>query len=131
MSVNKAIILGRIGKIDKRISKNGDPVVSMTVATSERWKDKQGQKQERTEWHNVSLFSYSAKFISQYASVGDMVFIEGKITTEKYTGKDGVDKYTTKIIAESVEITSKNKKEDSKPTEEKEEEDYLNDDFPM
>ena len=105
MSVNKAIILGRVGKEpDIRYMTNGEAVASFSIATSETWKDKQGVKQEKVEWHNISAFRKLAEIIGEYVKKGDMIYIEGKITTEKYTDKSGVEKYSTKIIADQMQM---------------------------
>lgn len=103
--INKAIILGRVGKDPEiRYMTNGEAVASFSLATSENWKDKQGAKQERTEWHNISAFRKLAEIIGEYVKKGDMIYIEGKITTEKYTDKSGVEKYSTKIIADQMQM---------------------------
>lgn len=99
MSVNKAIIVGRLGN-DPEIkdTRNGGQIANLSVATSETWKDKSGEKQERTEWHRVVIFNENlAKLAGQYLGKGDQVYLEGTIRTRKYE-KDGVEKYTTEIV---------------------------------
>lgn len=100
ISVNKATIIGRLGKDpESRSFNNGSQVVNVTVATSETWKDKQsGERKEKTEWHTVAIFNEAkGKFIKEYAKKGDLVMVEGAITTRKWQDKDGADRYSTEI----------------------------------
>jgi single-strand DNA-binding protein len=106
--VNKAIILGRIGQEPKR----SGPALKFSVATSEKWKDKSGEAQERTEWHNVVVFGKLADLCEQYLKKGSQAFIEGRIQTDKYE-KDGVTKYSTSIIANTVQFIGKVSQADS------------------
>ncbi len=103
-SVNKAIIVGRLGKDpEMRYMPNGDAVANVTVATSESWKDKQsGEKRETTEWHRVVFFRKLAEIAGQYLKKGSQVYIEGKITTRKWQDKDGQERYTTEIVANDM-----------------------------
>jgi single-strand DNA-binding protein len=102
--VNKAMIIGRLGKDpETRYTANGKAVASFSVATSERW-TKDGEKQERTEWHNVVAFDKLAEIISQYVTKGSQIFIEGKIQTRKWQDKEGKDRYTTEIVASQMEM---------------------------
>ena len=103
-SVNKAIILGRLGKDpEMRYLPNGDAVANVTIATSESWKDKQsGDKRETTEWHRVVFFRKLAEIAGQYLKKGSQVYIEGKITTRKWQDKDGQERYTTEIVANDM-----------------------------
>ena len=98
--VNKAIILGRLGKDPEvRNFQNGGKVVSLRVATSERYKDREGAMQERTEWHAVSIFNEKLGEIAEkYLRKGSEVYLEGQIETRKWTDKDGVEKYSTEIV---------------------------------
>lgn len=96
--INKAIILGNIGKIETRYTPDGKAIVNLSIATSETWTDKNsGQKQEKTEWHRVIVFGKPAEIISQYCHKGNKIYIEGKIVTRKWQDQQGVDKYTTEI----------------------------------
>ena len=98
-SLNKVQIIGRLGADpDIRFTQDGRPVAGLKVATSETWNDKQGQRQERTEWHSVSLFGKLAEIAQQYLRKGSRVYIEGQLKTEKWTDKTGADRYTTKIV---------------------------------
>lgn len=104
--VNKVILLGNLGKDpESRVTQSGADVASFSVATSEQWTDKQtGQKQERTEWHNCTAFGRLAGVIGQYLVKGSKVYIEGQIRTEKYQGRDGQDRYATKIIVREMQM---------------------------
>ena len=105
-SLNKAILIGNLGKDPEvRYSKDGAPIASFTIATSESWKDKTtGEKKEKTEWHNISAFGRLAEIVGQYLKKGSTVYVEGRITTEKWTDKEGKDRYTTKIIANEMKM---------------------------
>lgn len=99
-SVNKVILLGNVGRDPEfRTFQNGDRVCSLSIATSETWKDKaSGEKKERTEWHRVSVLNQNIiKVIEKYVTKGTKLYIEGKLETRKYTDKDGNEKYTTEI----------------------------------
>jgi single-strand DNA-binding protein len=100
-SVNKVILLGNLGK-DPKISAtpNGDKVASFSLATSEKWTDKgTGEKQERTEWHNVVVYNENlVRLVEQYIRKGSKVYLEGKLQTRKWQDKNGVEKYTTEIV---------------------------------
>ena len=114
MSVNKAILLGRLGKTPElRYTQNGVAVASFSIATKEIFKDQSGNRQERTEWHNIVVWGKQAEFCKQYLEKGREIYLEGKITTRKWTDNAGQTKYTTEIIANSLSFvggsnTSKN-----------------------
>ncbi|CAB4132053.1 Ssb Single-stranded DNA-binding protein [uncultured Caudovirales phage] len=119
MSINKAIILGRVGKDPEiRYMTNGEAVASFSIATSEKWKDKSGETQEKTEWHSVTAFRKLAEVIGEYTHKGDLLYMEGKITTEKYTDKQGVEKYTTKIIADKIDFIGGKREQSDEPRNE-------------
>lgn len=102
---NKATLIGRLGKDpETRYSQDGKAICNFSVATSESWKDKSGNKQEKTEWHNITVFDKLAEICQQYLHKGSQVFIEGRIQTEKYTDKQGVEKYVTKIICHTMKM---------------------------
>lgn len=98
--VNKVIILGRLGKDPEvRNFQNGGKVVNLRIATSERYKDREGNQQERTEWHAVAIFNEKLGEIAErYLRKGSEVYIEGQLETRKWQGQDGQDKYTTEIV---------------------------------
>ncbi len=97
-SVNKVILVGNLGKDPEiRYMPSGDPVATFSLATSENWTDKSGQKQEKTEWHRVEVFGKPAQVVRDYLSKGRSVYIEGSINYHEWTDKDGNKKYMTKI----------------------------------
>ena len=105
MSVNKVILVGRLGKDpETRYMPNGEAVTNCTLATSENWKDKAGEKQEKTEWHNLTFYRRLAEIAGEYLKKGSQVYIEGRIRTRKWQDKDGQDRYTTEIIADSMQM---------------------------
>lgn len=99
--VNKVILIGNLGK-DPEVRLNGaSKIASFTLATSERWKDRHGETQEQTEWHNVSVFGTSASFVEKYLHKGDRVYVEGKIHYSKVE-----DRYYTNIHCDSIKLVS-------------------------
>ena len=105
MSVNKVILVGRLGRNPEvRYLPNGEAVANFGVATSEQWKDRNGERQERTEWHNVTLYRRLAEIAGQYLKKGSQVYIEGRIQSRKYTGKDGVERTAYEIIASEMKM---------------------------
>jgi single-strand DNA-binding protein len=99
--VNKVILVGNLGKDPEvRRMTSGEPVVNLSVATSETWRDKaSGERKERTEWHRVVIFNENlAKVAEQYLRKGSKVYLEGQLSTRKYTDKDGAEKYSTEIV---------------------------------
>ena len=114
--VNKAIIIGNLGHSPKTTNdKKGSAITHISVATSESWKDKQtGEKQERTEWHRVSMFGRLAEIAAEYLKKGSKVYIEGKLRTRKWQDKDGKDRFTTEIIADQLQMLGEKIVENSK-----------------
>lgn len=104
--INKVILVGRLGRDPEvRYTPTGTAVANISVATNEVWKDKQtGENQESTEWHRVVFFARLAEIVGQYLKKGANVYIEGKLKTTKYQDKNGVDKYTTQIIANELQM---------------------------
>ena len=104
--INKVIIVGNLGNDPEvRYSQAGMAMTSISVATSESWKDKtSGEQQERTEWHRVKFFGRLAEIAGEYLKKGSQVYIEGKLRTDKYTDKAGVEKYSTDIIADEMQM---------------------------
>ena len=102
--VNKAIVVGRLGNDPEvRYAASGSAVANISVATSEQWKDKNsGEKQERTEWHRITLFGRQAELAGEYLKKGSQVYIEGRIQTSKYQDKDGNDRWSTEIVAREM-----------------------------
>lgn len=104
-SVNKVILLGALGQDPTtRFMPNGEAVTNFSMATSDSWKDKQGQKQERTEWHNVVMYRKLAEIAGEYLKKGSPVYIEGRLQTRKWQTKEGQDRYTTEIVADQMQM---------------------------
>lgn len=104
--INKVILVGNLGNDPEvRYSQSGMAMTSISIATSESWKDKtSGEQQERTEWHRVKFFGRLAEIAGEYLKKGGQVYIEGKLRTDKYTDKAGVEKYSTDIIADEMQM---------------------------
>lgn len=103
--INRVILAGRLGKDPEvRFTPSGQAVANFTVATTEKWRDQQGQMQERTEWHNIVVWGKQAETCGQYLSKGRQVFIEGRIQTRSYDDKDGNKRYITEIVAQNVKF---------------------------
>ncbi len=103
--VNKAVIIGSLGNDPEiRASKEGNTCCNFNVATNEEWRDKQGEKQSRTDWHRIVAWGKLAEICGQYLSKGSAVYIEGKIQTRKWQGQDGKDNYTTEIVASEMQM---------------------------
>ena len=105
-SVNKVIIVGNLGKDpEMRSFPNGDQIANVTIATTDKWKDKQtGEAKEATEWHRVAFGGRLAEIVGQYLRKGSQVYVEGSLRTRKWTNKDGVDQYTTEIRADQMQM---------------------------
>lgn len=105
-SVNKVTIIGFCGRDpETRYLPNGEQVTSIAVATTENWTDKQsGEKKSLTEWHRISFFGKLAEIAGQYLKKGSPVYVEGKLRTQKYTDKDGIERYQTNIIASTMQM---------------------------
>lgn len=110
-SVNKVILVGRLGKDPElRNTQGGASVCNMTLATDESWADRDGNKQQSTEWHRVTVFGKQAESCAQYLHKGSLIFIEGSLRTRKWQDQNGQDRYTTEIKADRVQFL------DSKPS---------------
>jgi single-strand DNA-binding protein len=105
-SVNKVIVVGNLGRDpETRYMPSGDAMTNIAVATTDKWKDKaSGEQKEATEWHRIAFFGKLAEIAGQYLKKGSQVYIEGKLRTRKWTDKDGVEKFTTEIIADSMQM---------------------------
>ena len=100
MSLNKVMLIGNVGKDPELKSlETGNKVVTFSMATSEVYKDKHGERQEKTEWHNVVMWGNRAEVLNKYVKKGSKLYIEGKITTRKWKDKEGNDRYSTEIVA--------------------------------
>jgi single-strand DNA-binding protein len=102
-SVNKVILVGNLGRdAELRFTPGGAPVAKFSIATTEVWNDKTGQRQERTEWHNVDLWGKPAESLKEYLVKGKQVYVEGRLQTDEYTDKDGVKRKSTKVRCDKV-----------------------------
>ncbi|HET57002.1 MAG TPA: single-stranded DNA-binding protein [Deltaproteobacteria bacterium] len=103
--VNKAILVGRLGADPEiRYTQDGTMVTNLNIATNEQWKDREGEKQQRTEWHRVVAFRKLAEICSKYLSKGSLVYVEGRIQTRSWDDKDGNKRYTTEIVASTMQM---------------------------
>lgn len=104
--VNKVILLGNLGADpETRYTHSGSMVTNIRIATTDSWKDKQsGEQQERTEWHRVVFFGRTAEVAAKYLRKGSQCYVEGKIQTDKWQGQDGQDRYSTKIVAQDLQL---------------------------
>ena len=104
-SVNKVILLGNLGRDPEvRFMPNGEAVCNFSIATTDTWKDKAGEKQERTEWHNIVMYRKLAEIAGEYLKKGRTVYIEGRLQTRKWQTKEGQDRYSTEVIAENMQM---------------------------
>jgi single-strand DNA-binding protein len=105
-SINKVILIGNLGRDPEvRYSPNGAAICNVTIATSRNWKDKNsGERMEETEWHRVVFYDRLAEIAGEYLKKGRPVYVEGRLKTRKWQDKDGVDKYTTEIIADQMQM---------------------------
>lgn len=103
--VNKVILVGHLGKDPEvRYSPGGSAVANFSLATSEQFKDKEGNKQERTEWHRVVFFGRQAEIAGEYLRKGRMAYVEGRLQTRKWTDKEGQERYTTEIVGDRLQL---------------------------
>ena len=128
--INKVILIGHLGQAPEvKYMPSGSAVANISLATSEQWKDKQtGEKQERTEWHRVTFFGRLAEVVGDYLKKGAQVYVEGRIQTDKWQDKDGNDRYTTKIIANEMQMLGG---KSDKPQESQGQPDGFDDDIPF
>jgi len=104
-SVNKVILVGNLGRDpETRYTTGGDAVTNIRVATTDTWKDKNGEKQEKTEWHTVVFFGRQAEIAGEYLKKGRQVYVEGRLQTRKWQDKEGQDRYTTEIVADRMQM---------------------------
>ncbi len=104
-SVNKVTIVGNLGRDpEMRAFPSGDQLANVTIATTDKWKDKSGEQQERTEWHRVSTFAKLAEICGEYLKKGSQVYVEGRLQTRKWQDKEGKDRYTTEIVADRMQM---------------------------
>lgn len=129
--INKTILLGNVGKEPEvRYTQDGKAIANISLATSESWKDKDGQKQEKTEWHRVVFFGKLAEVVEKYISKGSRIYLEGKLQTRKWQDKDGNDRYTTEIVGNEMKMLGGNNGNKS-PEESQQPVDDFDDDIPF
>ena len=117
MSINKFIGIGHLGRDPEiRMTSDGNAVANVSIAITEKYKDKQGQQKETTEWVNLVFFGKLAEIVDRYVSKGMQIYVEGKLKTEKYE-KDGVTRYNTKVICEKMQMLGGEKKQKQKDEE--------------
>lgn len=105
MSVNKVILIGRLGKDPEvRYMTNGEAVATVSLATTENWKDQNGKKQSKTEWHNLVFYRRLAEIVGEHLKKGALIYVESKIQTRKYQNKEGQDRYITEIIVNELKM---------------------------
>jgi len=111
-SVNKAIIIGNLGQDPElKYMPSGDAVCNFTIATKDTWKDRDGNQQEKTEWHRIVAFRRVAEICGEYLKKGKQVYIEGKIQTRSWEDKDGVKRYSTEIVADRMQMLGRRDEE--------------------
>ena len=132
MSLNKVILIGRLGQEPTiRHMPNGEAVCNFSVATSESWKDSNGQKQERSEWHNVTMYRKLAEIAGQYLTKGSQVYLEGKIQSRKYQGKDGIERTAYDIIANEMKMLGGNAQTPAQKQQPAQAQEDIDDDVPF
>lgn len=131
-SLNKAMIIGRLGQDPEvRHTQSNTAVATLSIATSERWKDKNGDLQEQTEWHRVTAWGRTAEICGEYLRKGSLVYIEGPLQTRKWEDKDGNERYTTEIKALSMQMLDSQGESKPKPANEPAPIDDTDDDLPF
>jgi single-strand DNA-binding protein len=104
-SVNKVILIGNLGRDPEvRYMPDGQAIANVSVATTDTWKDKAGEKQERTEWHRVAFFGKLAEIVGEYLKKGNPIYVEGRLQTRKWQDKEGQERYTTEIVADRMQM---------------------------
>jgi single-strand DNA-binding protein len=104
-SVNKVILVGNLGRdAEVRFTPGGQPVATLNLATTEQWNDKEGQRQEKTEWHRIVLWGKQAESLQQYLVKGKQIYVEGRLQTRQWDDKEGVKRYTTEIKADRITL---------------------------
>lgn len=130
--LNKVILIGRLGRDpETRFMANGEAVCNFSVATSEKYTDKNGQRQEATEWHNVTMYRKLAEIAGQYLKQGSQVYIEGKIKSRKYTDKNGVERTAYDIIANEMKMLGGNAQTPAQKQQPAQAQDDISDDVPF
>lgn len=130
--LNKVILIGRLGRAPEvRYMPNGEAVCNFSVATSEKYTDKNGQRQEATEWHNVTMYRKLAEIAGEYLKQGSQVYLEGKIQSRKYQGKDGIERTAYEIIANEMKMLGGNAQTPAQKPQPAQAQDDISDDVPF
>ena len=130
--LNKVILIGRLGRAPKvRYMPNGEAVCNFSVATSEKYTDKNGQRQEATEWHNVTMYRKLAEIAGEYLKQGSQVYLDGKIQSRKYQGKDGIERTAYEIIANEMKMLGGNAQTPAQKPQPAQAQDDISDDVPF
>ena len=115
MALNKVMLIGNVGNDPEiRNVQGGAKVASFNLATTERYKDRDGNQHENTEWHNIVVWNKSADFVEKFVKKGSQVYVEGKITTEKWTDKEGKERFTTKIRVDGIQLLGRKPEDEGK-----------------
>lgn len=112
--INQGQVLGRVGKIDTKQMNNGNGVTNISMVTSKKF-TKNGEKQEKVTWHNVTCFSKLSEIAEKYVAVGDLLYIQGEMDNQKYTGQDGIERTKSFIIAHELKLMPKSKEHKPEP----------------
>jgi single-strand DNA-binding protein len=108
-SFQQVTLLGNVGKDPEvKYSANGNAIANLSIATSRKWKDKNDERHEETEWHRITFFGRQAEIVGEYVRKGNPLFVTGYLKTRKWQDKDGADRYTTEIIAETFQLLARN-----------------------
>ncbi|HHX2502615.1 TPA: single-stranded DNA-binding protein [Neisseria subflava] len=130
--LNKVILIGRLGREPElRFMPNGEAVCNFSVATSEKYTDKNGQRQEVTEWHNVTMYRKLAEIAGKYLTKGSQVYLEGKIQSRKYQGKDGIERTAYEIIANEMKMLGGNTQTPAQNPQPAQAQEDISDDVPF
>ena len=118
-SINKVILIGNLGGDPEiRYLPNGDATATISIATTDKWKDRNtGEVQEKTEWHRVKFFRRLAEIVDEYLKKGSSIYVEGQLRTQKWTDKQGIDRYTTEIFAREMKMLNTKQNVSSKPSD--------------
>jgi len=118
-SVNKVILIGNLGRDPEvRYMPSGDAMANIAIATTESWKDKSGEKQEKTEWHRIVMFGKVAEIAGEYLKKGSQAYFEGRLQTRKWTDKEGQERYTTEIVADRMQMLGGKPEQERTPAKE-------------
>jgi single-strand DNA-binding protein len=119
--LNKVMLIGRLGADpETRYTQSGKAVTNIRIATSEKWKDKaSGDKKEKTEWHSIIAFERLGEILAEYTRKGSQIYVEGKLQTRKWQDKEGKDRYTTEVIAHSVQLLTKPEAKPAAPVQQR------------